>query len=161
MKVFPKIFFQAPQEVERLSTDRKVSGSLPGSSCQHVEEILGEILNPDSPPSWCHCMCGEGDRNICARDKHIYENISYHGVHFVLLKSEETTAGGRYLHVFKKWGGQTEPGRSAPSVHSLKTHSKCSQWKSGGQRNREKMLRHSKFNKNWTKNLLQQVLWSD
>lgn len=50
MKVFPKIFFQAPQEVERLSTDRKVSGSLPGSSCQHVEEILGEILNPDSPP---------------------------------------------------------------------------------------------------------------
>lgn len=50
-------------------------------------------------------MCGEGDRNICARDKHIYENISYHGVHFVLLKSEETTAGGRYLHVFKKWGG--------------------------------------------------------
>lgn len=64
MKVFPKIFFQAPQEVERLSTDRKVSSSLPGSSCQHVEEILGEILNPDSPPSWCYCMCGCKRRHL-------------------------------------------------------------------------------------------------
>lgn len=64
-----------------LSTNRKIGGSVPGSSRPHVEVSSWKILNPENAPKGCVNVCrllppDEQAGTLCSSSCHNYVNVA-------------------------------------------------------------------------------------